>query len=158
MVRYVFAILLMVLAFQPAVAQGRSRAEHERMRKELIEFKIEYLIQETDLAADRQAEFERLYLQMEEERHNLFKSTFSKNRAARRTQAPETDVAAAADAMAAMKQKEGTLELRYYQLFKKFMSPRQLYNLKRAEERFNRKVMEMRGRDDASPSGRGRKK
>ena len=154
MQRILFTLILAVVTLAPACAQSKSKGDFEQKRKEVIDFKVKYLIQETDLAADKQAEFERLYRQMEEEKHTMYSDLFKRASAVNKSSA-DSEVLAVADMIAASKQKEGAIELKFYQQFKKLLTPRQLLTLKRSEDRFNRKVMEMRGRKEG---GRHQKK
>lgn len=137
----------------PAAAQKNGRAVREKQRKELTDFKIKYLIQEMELSADKQQAFENTYRQMENERFNLFRSVHKQVKAVKkRGEATDAELQEAADAMASLKKREGEMEYRYYQKFKKILSPEQLYIMKVAEEKFNRKVMEMRGKDKGRPA------
>ncbi len=145
--RFYISIIALIAALLPCMAQTKGGANHEQMRKELLDFKVEYLMQEIELSADRQSEFERIYRQMEAERHNLFKGIPAKvESVARKVDVSDAELINTADAMASLKQREGALEIKYYQQLKKILTPRQTFDLKRAEQKFNRKVMEMRGR------------
>lgn len=147
MMRFYISVIIFIAAMLPCVAHPRGGGNHEQMRKELLDFKVEYLMQEIALSADKQPEFERIYRQMETERHNLFKGIPAKvESVAKKADASDAELINMADAMASLKQREGALEVKYYQQLKKILTPRQTFDLKRAEQRFNRKVMEMRGR------------
>lgn len=145
MTRILLSLLFCLLALTPAYADKPDNAQREQQRKELIDFKIKYLIKEVDVPADKQAEFERLYRKMEDERAALFREVYRRAKLINKN-STDSEILAVADLIAVAKQREGGMEVRYYQEFKKFLTPRQLLNLKRAEGRFNRKVMEMRGK------------
>ncbi|MBD5230663.1 MAG: hypothetical protein HDS66_00630 [Bacteroidales bacterium] len=149
--RILLSILLCLLAISPALAADKAdndASKREQQRRELIDFKIKYLIKEVDIPADKQAEFERLYRKMEDERLSLFREVYRKAKSASKS-STDAEILAASDMIASTKQREGAMELKYYQEFKKLLTPRQLLNLKRAEDRFNRKVMETRGKAPA---------
>ena len=63
-------VLLCIMSVAPAVAQHSGKSA--RMRAELQEFKIKYLIQEIDLPADKQADFTKIYTQFDHDRESLF--------------------------------------------------------------------------------------
>lgn len=158
MTRLLLSFIIILTTLLPCAAQGKGNAGHEQMRKELLDFKVKYLMQEINLAADKQPEFERLYRQMEAERHNLFKNIPAKvDAVAKNADASDAELLSTADAMAALKQREGALEMNYFQQFKKMLTPRQAFELKRAEQKFNRKVMEMRGRRHKSKTPKNKR-
>jgi len=141
-----FVSIIFCSLFYANTADAAPR-NHEQMHSELLDFKIKYLAQEMDLDAENLAKFEPLYRQMEDERHNLFKGIGRQVRALKDKDKPsDTELLALTDDMAALKQREGSIELSYYRKFKQFLTPTQLYKLKRAEEKFTRKVMKMRGK------------
>ncbi|MCM1319193.1 MAG: hypothetical protein NC217_02290 [Muribaculaceae bacterium] len=113
--------------------------------KELQEFKIKYLIQEMDLSADKQAEFTKLYTQYDNERSTLFRDIYQRVKSMRQNQNPtDTDFMVIAETMATAKAREGALEQKYFNKLKTILSPKQLYTLKCAEQKFDRKLNEHR--------------
>lgn len=115
------------------------------MLKELQEFKIKYLIQEMELPADKQAEFTTVYTQYDNERSALFHELLQRHKSIRKNANPtDTEYMVAAESIATAKSREGALEQKYYNKFKTSLSPKQLYHLKRAEKKFDRKLGEMR--------------
>lgn len=158
MKKFLLLFFVVLLSASPAFAKP-DRAEREKMRKELQAFKIKFLVQEMDLSADKKTEFEHLYLQMEEEKHKAFEQTVGRVRPVMKgTAKSDEDYLAAADAMAGQKRREADIEGRYYAQFKKILSPRQLYKLKLSEEKFNRKLNEMRSKKGPSHKGKAPKK
>lgn len=144
MTRFLLLIFALTLFMPGAMAEPKDEPTAE-MLKELQEFKIKYLIQETDLPTESQAEFTKIYSQYENERAALFRELHQRFRSMRRNQNPtDTEYMVAAESMATAKAREGELEKKYYNKLKTILSPKQLYLLKRAEQKFDRKLGEMR--------------
>lgn len=132
-----FSLILSLAAF------AQKGGNWEAKIKEIQEYKIQYLIQEMDLPSDKQAEFTRLYTAYDNARTALFRSFMQQDKAMKAKENPsEADYAEAAQAMATAKLREGELENSYYLQFKQMLTPKQLYNMKRAENRFEHKLRE----------------
>lgn len=126
-------------------AAGEPKEPKAEMLKELQEFKIKYLIQEMELTEDQQQKFTKLYTQYDNERSALFRDVHRRSKAMRNNDNPtDTDYLVAAENMATAKCREGELEKTYFAKFKTMLTPKQLYTLKRAEHKFNRKLREMK--------------
>lgn len=104
MQRILLTLILAIAALAPASAQSKSKGDFEQKRKEVLDFKVKYLIQETDLATDKQAEFEKLYRQMEDEKHAMYSDLFKRASALNKSSS-DAEVTAVADLIAAAKQK-----------------------------------------------------
>ncbi|MCM1004775.1 MAG: hypothetical protein NC402_00580 [Prevotella sp.] len=145
MVRYIFLFLTLIICYSQAMAEPKEPTAEKI--KELQEFKIKYLIQEMDLPAEKQAEFTKLYSQYDKDRSALFHEIFQRVKKMRNNQNPtDTEYMIAAENMATAKAREGDLEQKYFNKLKTILSPKQLYLLKRAEQKFDRKLGEMRGK------------
>lgn len=125
--------------------QGKNHAE---MIRELQEFKIKFLIQEAEISKDQQAEFIRIYTEMNSAKHNLFKACHDEQKALKAKNSPtDEDYLRVSEKIAETKSAEGALELKYFRELKKLLSPKQLYKLKEAELKFNRKMMKMKDKN-----------
>lgn len=142
MKKYLIAILIMLMSVPVSHAQRKEPSAE--VLKELQEFKIKYLIQEMELQADKQGEFSSIYAKYDKERNSLFRQLYHKARAIRK-EAKHTDAEylEAAESMATAKSREGALEESYFQQFRTILSPKQLYQMKRAEKKFDHKLNEM---------------
>ncbi|MBP3298545.1 MAG: hypothetical protein J6L73_02555 [Muribaculaceae bacterium] len=139
-------ILLILFFCLTAVAGAFAQPQPDtaEKRKELQEFKVKYFIQEIDLPADKQPEFTRLYNQYDQSREALFAEMGSRFKAMRAKDEPtDADYLVTAEAMAGFKSREGELEKNFFQQLKTLLTPKQLFQLKKAEHKFQRKVMEM---------------
>ncbi len=117
------------------------------MLKEIQEFKIKFLIQEAEIEKDKQAEFIKLYTEMENARGDIFKSVAKQRKALKKGTHTDEEYLKVSENIADMKSREGAIEKSYYLQFKRLLTPKQLYNLKRAELKFAKKLMEMKGKE-----------
>lgn len=138
-------ILITLISLTPAALAEPKDEPTAEMLKELQEFKVKYLTQEMDLPADKQSEFTKLYMQYENERSALFRDLHKRFRSMCKIQTPsDAEYMSAAESMSTAKAREGELEKKYFNKFKIILTPKQLYNMKRAEGKFDRKLDEMR--------------
>lgn len=136
--------LIMIASIMPALAQNKCR-DREAMRRELHEFKLKFLAQEMDLKEDQQKRFFDLYNQMSEEKIKVFKETRRlEKKLAGSDEASEAEYEAVSKAITAAKEKDAEIEKRYDAKFAQFLTPKQIFKLKSAEEKFRDKMHEMR--------------
>lgn len=150
MTRFLLFIFAIFTLTQAAVAEPKDEPNAEKL-KELQEFKVKYLCQEMDLPADKQAEFSKLYMQYENERSTLFRELHKNFKHLSKSQShTDVDYANAAEKMASAKSREGDLEMKYFNIFKTMLTPKQLYLMKRAEDKFDRKLGEMHRKNNGN--------
>ena len=151
--RIVKIVLLVLLVFGygvSAFSQERGGKSREEMRKEIEEFKIKFLAQEIELKDDQKAEFVDLYSKMSAERMKAFSKAMQLERKLRKSKdATEEEYAAASKAMNEARDKEAEITKKYSEKFSTFLTNKQLYKLKTAEEKFRRKMEEMRANGKA---------
>lgn len=131
----------------PASARDHkeNHKRHAEMIREVQEFKIKYLIQEAEITKEQQPEFIRIYTELNNAKLNLFKTYRDNHKALKAKQSPtDEDYNKVSEEMAGAKSAEGALDIIYYKQLKKLLSPKQLYLMKNAEMKFNRKMMKMR--------------
>lgn len=142
-----FIAAALLLCATPAYAQKENNRNkrHAEMMREVQEFKIKYLIQEAEITKEQQPEFIRIYTEMNNAKLNLLK-TYHENHKALKAKASPTDedYDKVSEEMAGAKSAEGAIDVMYYKQLKKILSPKQLYLVKNAEMKFNRKMMKMR--------------
>ena len=86
------------------------------------------------------------------------KAIFTANQEARalelkvsnQTRTSEAEYAAAALMLARVKQREGDIEMEYYQKFERILSKKQLFQLKRAENKFTQYMLSHHRRSGSS--------
>lgn len=142
--RYFLILIFALIGVSSIYAQGEKKSR-EDMRKEIMEFKIKFLAQEINLQKDQQEKFTELYSQLSQEKMKIFSNAMKIERKVRNSSnATEADYAEASKAMAEAKAKDIELEKQYDKKFATFLTSKQIFQLKGAEEKFRRKMDEMR--------------
>lgn len=141
--------LFLTIACFASMAQQSDGGKRDDWKKELQEFKYQYLTQEVQLTEDQQKPFFELYSQMEAEKAKAGRECRALKKKAKADGATDEDYEAAVNAMIDLKLLEAQIEKRYYEQFKTILSKKQLYLLKVAEREFNKKLMKMqKGKKD----------
>lgn len=137
-------LLLIFAAVIPMSAQNKSK-DRQAMRKEIHEFKLKFLAQEMDLREDQQKKFFDLYNQMTEEKVKVFRETKAlEKKLTDSANASDAEYEAVSRAITAAKEKDAEIDRRYDEKFSQFLTPRQMFKMKAAEEKFRDKMHEMR--------------
>lgn len=142
--RCIFLLMLVMTLTIPAAAQKHHGKNRNEMRKEMREFHLKFLAQEVELKDDRQKNFFDTYSQMMDEREKIFKETRDLERKLKDGKASEDEYEAVTNAITAAKEKDAAIEKKYDDKFSKFLTPKQLYQLKEAENKWRAKMQEMR--------------
>lgn len=140
-------ILLLLLAagvFMPALAHDKGK-DNASMRKEIMEFKIKFLAQEMELKEDQQKKFSEIYRQMSREKFAVFKEMRDLKKKLS-DKATDAEYEAYSKGLNAAKEKEAEIDKKYDAKFSEFLSQRQIYKMKEAEEIFREKMREMKGK------------
>ncbi len=138
-------ILAVILGVGTVCAQGKGKKSREEMRKEFREFKIKFIAQEIDLQEDKQKQFAEVYDQMCDERMKIFEQTRKLERKINKeSNATEEDYASVSRAITEAKEKDAAIEKKYDAKFSTFLSSKQIFKMKAAEEKFRKKMSEMR--------------
>lgn len=129
-----------------ATAQNRDKGttpdERQRWITELRNYKHEYLAKELSLSKSEQDKFFPIYDEMDDELTRIDTETRElENKALSDDNATETELNAAAHAAFSQKQREGEVEMLYYDKIKEVISPRQLLRLKNAERKFKQQLL-----------------
>lgn len=144
--KFLFLIIITLCAsFSSLPAFAQKEKSHDAMRREVHEFKLKYLAQEMDLKEDQQKKFFELYNQMTEERVKVFKETRSlEKKLAGDSDASDAEYEAVSKAITTAKEKDAAIEKKYDEKFATFLTPKQIYKMKEAEDKFRQKMHEMR--------------
>ena len=148
MIRKLFFIfILSIMGVGIVSAQGHHRKDREKMMKELWEFKLKYLAQEMELQSDQQERFFALYNEMSAKRRECMSAAWKLERKVKRSKdATESDYEAAAEAMSKAKIEDAKIEKEYDEKFSEFLSQKQIYKMKTAENEFRKNMQEMRNK------------
>lgn len=143
--KVLFLFLVLVAAVPVMADKKQDGKKNAEMMKELQDFKIKYLIQEAEITKEQQPEFIKLYTEMSNAKLSLIKAAHDRHKVLKDKESPtDEEYNSVSEEMAGARSAEGAVDMKYYREFKKLLSPKQLYKLKDAEMKFNRKMMKMR--------------
>lgn len=147
MQKIVILLIAMVLTI-PTYAQNKKKENKEEWKKELQDFKYKYLAQEVELSDEQMTNFFELYAKLESERKQELKDCKAITKAVKEEgEHSEVEYERAVEAVLNLPIITGQIEKKYYEQFKTFLSYKQLYLLKTAERKFNKKLMELQKKD-----------
>lgn len=147
MQKIVILLIAMVLTI-PTYAQNKKIKGNEEWKKELQDFKYKYLAQEVELSDEQMTNFFELYAKLESERKQAHKDCKAITKAVKEDgEHSEAEYERAVEAVLNLPIITGQIEKKYYEQFKTFLSYKQLYLLKTAERKFNKKLMELQKKD-----------
>ena len=147
MQKIVILLIAMVLTI-PTYAQNKKKENKEEWKKELQDFKYKYLAQEVELSDEQMTNFFELYAKLELERKQALKDCKAITKAVKEDgEHSEAEYERAVEAVLNLPIITGQIEKKYYEQFKTFLSYKQLYLLKTAERKFNKKLMELQKKD-----------
>ena len=130
-------LLLSILFVIPAFAQNKD-ADHEAKKKEMLEFKLKFLGDEMGLNESQKKQFGEIYTQMQKERRAIHKKIKSADKLIKNNKnATEADYEKATKEIANAKSKMEQVEKKYYNIFSKFLTKKQIYLMQEAENKFN---------------------
>lgn len=148
MKRLSLTILTSVIAIISTVsvfAGGDAKNDRERKQwfNEMRRYKAEYVAKELGLTDEQKSKFVPLYEEMDancakigDEARKMEKDLTKKDNIT------DTEYEKAAEALYEAKSKEAALELEYFKKFKTILTKKQLFELKGAERKFTRKLMD----------------
>ncbi len=143
MKRILFTILV-VAFFAPinsTVAKNKKKADRKEWFAKVREHKHDFIEDELDLTDAQETKFFLIYDAMEDELLKLQRETRKLERQVADKKATDVEYDAATKAIIELKKKEADIELKYFDKFKTVLSSKQLFELKRAEKKFTRKIM-----------------
>ena len=147
MIRHLLIIMTLIFGLT-AGASAQLRGGHgdrEKMMKELREYKIKFLAQEMNLEDGQKERFVELYNEMSDKRADCMRDARNMERELKKKNgATEADYQAVTDAMAKAKARDAAIEKNYDDQFAKFLSQKQIFKMKEAENEFRKKMSEMR--------------
>jgi Spy/CpxP family protein refolding chaperone len=142
------SILLLIVSlfaqFSTIDAQKkRSKEERQQWFNEMRQYKHNFLIKELELNEKQQKAFFPIYDAMEEETYKLHHGTRKLQRELSKKDADVTDIEyeKAAEALFELKYKEAQIELKYFEQSKNVLTKKQLFLLKKAEDKYTRHLM-----------------
>ncbi|MBR6639614.1 MAG: hypothetical protein IKL35_04545 [Muribaculaceae bacterium] len=158
------SILLLIISLFAQLStidaqQKRSKEERQQWFKEMREYKHNFLIKELDLDKEQQEAFFPIYDAMEDETFKLHHGTRKLQRDLSKKDADVTDIEyeKAAEALFELKYKEAQIELKYFEQFKNVLTKKQLFLLKKAEDKYTRHLMRQHDKQKRNRSKKDKK-
>ncbi|MDE6237986.1 MAG: hypothetical protein K2M45_08980 [Muribaculaceae bacterium] len=133
-----FLLSLLIFSIIPAIAQPKGEPTPEQ-RKEFREFKMKYISQDMEMNAEAQKKFSEVYNRLSDERHALRKEMFAIHRKIKEKTATEQDYAT----LNRLRAREEEIESKYDEEFGKFLTEKQIFKMKEAENTFVKKLHDM---------------
>lgn len=145
MKKLLLILFFFVGCFSVVSAQGRHGKNHDKMFEEIQEFKMKYLAQEMELKDDQKEQFFKLYDEMCAKRFEVMKPAWQLEKSLKKNHsATEEQYQEAAEAMTKAKEQCAAIEKQYNEKFSTFLSQKQIFKMKEAEDEFRKKMQEMR--------------
>ncbi len=135
-------LLLFVMAVTAVAQAPLSSTDRERWLDEIRNLKHDYLAKELNLTREQQNEFFPLYDAMQDEIEQLNTRTRELEAAISSDEsASDLQVENAARTVFEQRRAEGQIEMTYFDKFRDILNPRQLLQLKDAERKFTRQLV-----------------
>lgn len=141
--KFILKSLILVLIFcqaDLATADTTEKVSQQgnRWMEEIKNFKHSFLIKETEMTDEQSKEFLPLYKEMEDKIYQANKEarTFEQELSTTSRDITDNDYERAAIGLSQVKTKEAEIENQYFEKFSAILSKKQLFLLKRAENRF----------------------
>ncbi|MDO4336314.1 MAG: hypothetical protein Q4C37_10890 [Bacteroidales bacterium] len=135
---FLFALMMCLTA----AAQKHDRA---KMMEEIQKFKIEFLAQEMNLSDKEKAEFTPVYKEFDDEMRKSGEEAFRLERQiCKKKDATEEDYEKLAKLQKKSRENADAITKKYDKKFEKFLSAKQMYQMRKAEDKFLDKMKEMR--------------
>lgn len=135
----IVAILILLLTIASAATAQKGRT---KFANDMYQAKHEMIIQELGLTQTQQKEFMPLYEQMEREIYEVNRNARALASEVEKKKNPsDRDYEAAASALSNTRVQEGDIEAKYFEKFSKILSKKQLFQLKQAELKFTREMI-----------------
>lgn len=123
-------------------AAQTSETQKAKWMEEIRKYKFELFTKELNLTKEQQQEFFPLYEEMELAVYKVNKEADElMDKIAGSSNVSDTEYEAAALAITKKKQREGDIEMEYFAKFEKILTKKQLFLLKKAEDKFTRNLL-----------------
>lgn len=157
MKKYILLCLLILSFAVPTFAQKNQQGNKEERKKEMMEFKLKFIAEEIGLQEDQKKQFNEVYTQMENERRAAFKKMKEADKKIKNNpKASEADYDKANQEINLARQQMSAIEANYDKKFEKFLSKKQLFKMKEAENKFMDRIRSCR--DKKRGGNKGEKK
>lgn len=138
-------IVLFIAGSSLAMAQEENWTKREKMFREVQEFKMKYLAQEMELSELQKKKFFELYEDMTRSKQECFQNAIDLDRKIKHEKgATDADYQQVTEAFNKANAESAEIDRQYNEKFAEFLSPKQIYQMKEAENEFRVKMDQMR--------------
>ena len=137
--KFYIILLFVISAVIPMAAKGKGHLTPEQ-RKEFREYKMKFLAQEMDIKDETKSKFFELYNQLSDERHKIRHEIRDIDGKIKENTATEADYSR----LNRLKDQEAELEKKYDAKFETFLTGKEIFKMKEAENKFREKLQEMK--------------
>lgn len=149
---FISLIFILSAIILPLCSQAQQPTGNERRAwmKEMQQYKHDFISKKLSLTDEQKDKFFPLYDAMDKDIRNVQKETEELYRQTSKKEGKVSDIEyeKAAEAIYELKGRENQIEMRYFNDFKKILTPQQLFLLKDAERDFIRELMKHRRRQN----------
>ena len=140
-----FLLILFLSAVGLAFAQDENPVKREKMFRDVQEFKMKYLAQEMDLSEAQKKKFFELYEEMNQSKKECYQeAVVMERRLKENKEATDEDYQEVRNAFSQANTNWAEIEKQYDDKFSEFLSQKQIYEMKEAENSFRAKFDEMK--------------
>lgn len=145
MKKIILLFIVFVSGISVLLAQEEDHSRRERMFKEVQEFKMNYLAQEMDLNDSQKKQFFEVYEEMSKSKSECYKDAIELDRKLKSEKdATDDEYQQVTAAFTKANTEWADEEKEYNEKFSTFLTPKQIYKMKEAENNFRTKLEEMR--------------
>lgn len=146
MKKIILLIAVLISGISFSFAQDEEPGRRDKMFREVQEFKMKYLAQEMDLSDVQKKKFFELYEEMTKSRQECYKDAISLDRKLKSApeEAKEEEYEQVTEAFSKANSEWSVIENQYNEKFAEFLTPKQIYKMREAENNFRAKLDEMR--------------
>jgi len=138
-------LFVLIIALIPAFAGAKGSRSARPWEKEFKEFKLKFMAQELGLKEQQQQKFFELYGQMMDEKNKVMREAFeTKRRVENMKNATDADYREASEAFSEARIKELRIEKTYDEKFATFLTQKQIFQMKEAEQKFRDRLSKMK--------------
>lgn len=142
MKKYLLIILTLTLASFSSFADKKDRG---KMMEDIMRFKIDYLAQEMELSEKEKADFAPIYKDYDAELRKTGSEAFKYERELKKKEnATDADYQKLADLQKKSREDFDAVNRKYEPKFEEILNAKQIYKMRKAEEKFFEKMKEMR--------------
>lgn len=148
--KLIIGLCLILASLTPNFVCGQEKGGHNKGRqqrqewnREMLQAKIDFISRELKLTDEQKEKFAPAFEAMDKETGKLNYQTRSMAKSVyeKGEKATDLELEKASEAMFELRGKESEIEMKYYKQFKQILSPRQMFEFKEAERKFNKELM-----------------